>query len=688
MLAIDFGTARTKVAIMDSVTGEPKMVPVGEDESPYLPTLFFIAKDGTITIGDNAERDAYEVPVGIVDDLKQNLRRSVYKRNTQEKTPLELLVALFEQIREIVADEEGQLIETFTEVILTHPAAWDVREIEILAEAAVKAGFSSTELISEPVAAAYECIAVDSLDYDKFVVLDCGAGTVDWAYLENINGVLKTMPKLGPGGNNEIGGKYLDAKLQEAMLSAAAKQEESQELAVQMKAKSSWFRIQIRRLKEKFNRTGKCKPLSTADGNVELSAEQMESITHEVFTSKVVASFKPYYQRIVDEQNTKPVVLLVGGATKVRGLATALEKQIKCKVLRFKTSDHAIVLGALRRGLRESVELPPPFTSEQLTQRRRKLKMLTMLQIRKLMKQFDVVFSTHLLKSDLVAKVAACVEIETVSIDSFMSKLVQRGEEKIVPPGPENPKQSDKRITNTISMTLNLIPAGTFMMGSPAGEAGRANDESRHKVTISCRFYMATTVVTQWQWKSVMGSEPWKGWIQFMRLVNIGPNYPATYVSWDDAGLFCQMLSEREGKTYRLPTEAEWEYACRAGTETAWSFGDDENKLGDYAWYDKNTIDIDESYAHQVGRKKPNAFGLYDMHGNVDEWCHDYYGEDYYNKSPEKDPMGPHWGRRHVYRGGGFMSGSELMVSSATRDRGDADHRYFDCGFRLVRELD
>ena len=633
MLAIDFGTARTKVAIMDSVTGEPKMVPVGEDESPYLPTLFFIAKDGTITIGDNAERDAYEVPAGIVDDLKQNLRRSVYKRNTQEKSPLQLLVALFEQIREIVADEEGQLIETFTEVILTHPAAWDVREEEILAEAAVKAGFSSTELISEPVAAAYECIAVDSLDYDEFVVLDCGAGTVDWAYLQNANGVLKTIPKLGSDGNNEIGGKYLDAKLQEAMLSAAAKQE-SQDLAHQMKAKSSWFRIKIRRLKEKFNRTGKSKPLSTSDGSVELSAEQMESITHEVFTSKVVASFKPYYQRIVDEQNTNPVLLLVGGATRVRGLDTALEKQIKCKVLRFKTSDHAIVLGALRRGLIEPVELPPPFTNEQ---------------------------------------------------------LMQREPDKIVDHDPEKPNQSDEPITNSCGMRLKLIPAGTFMMGSPTGETGRENDEHQHEVTISKAFYMQRTVVTQWQWKTIMGTEPWKGWFRTKWNVKEGAAYAASHVSWDDSVVFCKKLSAREGKTYRLPTEAEWEYACRAGTKTTSRFAITiGHGLGEYAWYVENAYLAGEKFIHQVEQKMPNAFGLYDMHGNVWEWCHDYYGLDYYKQSPEQDPTGPAQGSFRILRGGSFITRADSARSATRRSCGGnrRDFDYGSVGFRVVRELD
>jgi formylglycine-generating enzyme len=239
-------------------------------------------------------------------------------------------------------------------------------------------------------------------------------------------------------------------------------------------------------------------------------------------------------------------------------------------------------------------------------------------------------------------------------------------------------------ITNTISMTLNVIPAGTFLMGSPESEADRIRAvETQHKVTISKAFYMQTTEVTQGQWKEVMGTEPWKG----KNYVKEGPNYPASYVSWNDAVAYCEKLSMQEGKTYRLPTEAEWEYACRAGTQTTWSFGDDEGSLGDYACYHKNTWDIDETYAHQVGLKKPNAFGLYDMHGNVCEWCHDYYGEDYYKQSPEKDPTGPTSGTSRVFRGGSWYDGAR-SARSAFRLRFVAHVRRYGFGFRLVRELD
>jgi sulfatase modifying factor 1 len=238
-------------------------------------------------------------------------------------------------------------------------------------------------------------------------------------------------------------------------------------------------------------------------------------------------------------------------------------------------------------------------------------------------------------------------------------------------------------ITNTIGMKLNKIPAGTFLMGSPEGEEGRYDREHQHKVTITNPFYMQTTEVTQGQWKAVMGTEPWKGEYS----VKEGPNYAASHVSWDDAVAYCKKLSEKEGKTYRLPTEAEWEYACRAGTQTRWSFGNDEKVLGDYAWYYENAWDIDEKYAHQVGLKKPNAFGLYDMHGNVFEWCNDYFEKDYYKQSPAKDPTGPAFGHDRVLRGGSWDRGTR-RARSAIRNWDVADRRGNIRGFRLVRELD
>ena len=159
-------------------------------------------------------------------------------------------------------------------------------------------------------------------------------------------------------------------------------------------------------------------------------------------------------------------------------------------------------------------------------------------------------------------------------------------------------------------------------------------------------------------------------------------NQPAVYVSWNDAVAFCDWLSKKEGKQYRLPTEAEWEYSCRAGTTTAYSFGDDPSKLGEYAWFTGNS----GGKTHEVGTKKPNAWGLYDMHGNVWQWCQDWYDDRYkeYSKdSPTRDPQGPSAGRFRVYRGGSFSS-TPSYCRSASRYRNVPTLRDSNLGFRVV----
>jgi formylglycine-generating enzyme required for sulfatase activity len=163
------------------------------------------------------------------------------------------------------------------------------------------------------------------------------------------------------------------------------------------------------------------------------------------------------------------------------------------------------------------------------------------------------------------------------------------------------------------------------------------------------------------------------------------PESPADGISWDEAGEFCKMLSQKARKTVRLPTEAEWEYACRAGTKTAYSFGNDAGKLGDYAWFDRNS----DKKTHAVGQKKPNPWGLYDMHGNVWEWCSDWYADSYLPagqagaKGKTVDPHGPDSGKERVQRGGAWTHNPK-GCRSANRDRNDPTRRAQDMGFRVV----
>jgi formylglycine-generating enzyme required for sulfatase activity len=244
----------------------------------------------------------------------------------------------------------------------------------------------------------------------------------------------------------------------------------------------------------------------------------------------------------------------------------------------------------------------------------------------------------------------------------------------------------EKQITNSIGMKLIYCPSGSFMMGSPAGEKDRfAKNEAQVSVTISKGFYLGKYSVTQAEFKAVMGTTPWAG----RRYVKEGDDYPATYVDWNDAAEFCRKLTAREsqagrlpqGYVYALPTEAQREYACRAGTTTAYSFGDDAGNLGDYAWWGGISGDGNaktEQYAHRVGQKKPNPWGLYDMHGNVWEWCRDACGR----KLPGgTDPLGETGGLIHVFRGGSW--GDEARdCRSARRDGSATEYRDYILGFR------
>ncbi|NQT51463.1 SUMF1/EgtB/PvdO family nonheme iron enzyme, partial [bacterium] len=236
------------------------------------------------------------------------------------------------------------------------------------------------------------------------------------------------------------------------------------------------------------------------------------------------------------------------------------------------------------------------------------------------------------------------------------------------------PVEQEIDLGNGVKMTVVLIPAGRFVMGSPADEPGRESDGRegpQHEVKITKPFYMATCEVTQQQYKAVMVMNP----SEFK-----GAKNPVEHVSWDDAVAFCKALSRKTGKTVRLPTEAEWEYACRAGTKTRCSFGDEDKDLDHYAWHAANS----GKKTHPVGEKKPNTWGLYDMHGNVFEWCSDWYDEKYYLAIASRaDPAGPVLGDRRVHRGAAWYF-RHSYLRSARRGSIPPVNRSNCDGFRVV----
>jgi formylglycine-generating enzyme required for sulfatase activity len=239
----------------------------------------------------------------------------------------------------------------------------------------------------------------------------------------------------------------------------------------------------------------------------------------------------------------------------------------------------------------------------------------------------------------------------------------------------EPPQELTVDLGNGAKLELVLVPAGEFLMGSPVADKDAFSDEQpQHRVRITKPFYLGKYQVTQEQWKAVMGSKP-----SFLK----GPKHPVELVSWDDCQKFFGKLNGKSGKgsgTFQLPSEAQWEYACRAGSKTKYCFGDDEARLGDYAWYAANS----NGKTHPVGAKKPNAWGLYDMHGNVWEWCQDWYDGGYYAKSPVDDPRGPARGSGRVARGGGRAAIAKLC-RSAVRYSFKPAHSDFNLGLRVAQ---
>lgn len=239
------------------------------------------------------------------------------------------------------------------------------------------------------------------------------------------------------------------------------------------------------------------------------------------------------------------------------------------------------------------------------------------------------------------------------------------------------PVERTVSVADGVELRFVRIAPGTFVRGSPPTEPGRDRDEGpAHAVTITRAFHLGVHEVTQAQWTAVMGSNP-----AVFRRGPDSPRRPVESVSWEDCQRFIARLNARGVGRFRLPTEAEWEYAARAGSTTRFPWGDDPKEYitHAHAWANSRSYAI----THPVGEKPPNAWGLHDLHGNVWEWCSDWYGP--YAEGPQRDPTGPAAGRERVFRGGSWYD-FPVSLRSANRHRHGPDGRYTAVGLRLVWE--
>ena len=241
----------------------------------------------------------------------------------------------------------------------------------------------------------------------------------------------------------------------------------------------------------------------------------------------------------------------------------------------------------------------------------------------------------------------------------------------IINGGGESEDSSQTFTVNGVSFDMIAVEGGTFTMGATAEQASDAYSDEKptHQVTLSS-YYIGKTEVTQELWQAVMGSNP-SGFS--------GANLPVEKVSWEDCQIFIAILNELTGKYFRLPTEAEWEYAARGGSKSQGYKYSGSNTVDDVAWYPSNS----SSKTHPVATKAPNELGIYDMSGNVLERCSDWYSSSYYSSSSQYNPTGPASGSRRVYRGGSWGSSARLCRVSY-RDYNGPSYRFYNLGLRLA----
>ena len=241
----------------------------------------------------------------------------------------------------------------------------------------------------------------------------------------------------------------------------------------------------------------------------------------------------------------------------------------------------------------------------------------------------------------------------------------------IINGGGESEFKNQTFTVNGVSFEMIAVEGGTFTMGATDEQASDAYSDEKptHQVTLSS-YYIGKTEVTQELWQAVMGSNP-SGFS--------GANLPVEKVSWEDCQIFIAILNELTGKYFRLPTEAEWEYAARGGSKSQGYKYSGSNTVDDVAWYPSNS----SSKTHPVATKAPNELGIYDMSGNVLEWCSDWYSSSYYSSSSQYNPTGPASGSRRVYRGGSWGSSARLCRVSY-RDYNGPSYRFYNLGLRLA----
>ena len=347
-IAIDFGTSRTKLAYLLPGAAKPDLMRLGDDEQPFLPSLFYLSPDSEqILWGSAAAEMLEEDPAGVIDVLKRQLRTPYVRRGgakRRRERPADLLALLFTKLREKAGREIPAFASTLPEqVILTLPALYGPPDEQVLKAGAEQAGFSKIELVPEPVAAARAWLAETGAANQDVIVLDCGGGTIDWAYLKREQGDFRVVPQCPPGGDRNVGGHDVDEELLNLVrdkLGAEAEEE--------IKERKTYYLAQVRRIKERYCRGLPLPVLKVAGQQITFSVQEIQAVFEERFINQVCTGLKSYLTRVTEEtKGALPLILLVGGSARLKGLKEAIEERLGCQTAWWERSEYATVLGAV-----------------------------------------------------------------------------------------------------------------------------------------------------------------------------------------------------------------------------------------------------------------------------------------------------------------------------------------------------
>ena len=348
-IAIDFGTMRTKLAYIDTSRNKPEVMRLGHDDKPYIPSIFYLGKDGKRLFGDKALDFLEDDPIGFLRrPLKRDLRESLVRAGNREKaSPTELLTLLIAGLRKRAKELPAFHKQLPSSLYLTIPVQYGPPDERVLMEAALGAGFEEGKVyfVKEPVSAAQVWLSELGGAEEYVVVLDCGGGTLDWACLHRTkSGEFEIVVDPPPGGDNKVGGYNIDDNIYEVIKDRT----EDESILKELETRSSYVRDQIRIIKEKYSRSKVGGRIKIAGANIEIGGAELESIIQNRFIDQVCDNFGPYISKVKDKLKlSNPSVLLVGGSSRIRGLKEALQEREKCNPIWWERSDYATVLGAL-----------------------------------------------------------------------------------------------------------------------------------------------------------------------------------------------------------------------------------------------------------------------------------------------------------------------------------------------------